>query len=88
MALASLSRIRVAIGLLPKPLRNVAVTAMEFATLDCMFPGRVLAGVGHGVQGFFAGRWRFGCRPICPLPVTGVASQHLDRWCAHGWSHS
>ena len=44
------SRIRVAIGLLPVPLRNVGVAAMEIATLDRLFPGRFAAGIGHGVQ--------------------------------------
>jgi len=49
-ALAWTSHIRVGIGLLPVPLRNVAVTAMEIATLARLFPGRLVAGVGHGVQ--------------------------------------
>ncbi|MFI8190976.1 LLM class flavin-dependent oxidoreductase [Streptomyces sp. NPDC085946] len=49
-ALAWTERIRVGVGLLPVPLRNVAVTAMETATLHRMFPGRASVGVGHGVQ--------------------------------------
>ena len=49
-ALAWTERLRVGVGLLPVPLRNVALTAMEVATLDRMFPGRALVGVGHGVQ--------------------------------------
>ena len=47
--LATTSRVTVAIGLLPVPLRNVALTAMELATLSRLFPGRLMAGVGHGV---------------------------------------
>ena len=47
--LATTSRITVGIGLLPVPLRNVALTAMEIATLSRLFPGRLIAGVGHGV---------------------------------------
>lgn len=43
-------RITVGIGLLPVPLRNVALTAMELASLHRLFPGRVVAGIGHGVQ--------------------------------------
>ena len=50
VALANAERLRVGIGLLPVPLRNVALTAMEAATLERMFPGRVSLGVGHGVQ--------------------------------------
>jgi alkanesulfonate monooxygenase SsuD/methylene tetrahydromethanopterin reductase-like flavin-dependent oxidoreductase (luciferase family) len=47
--LAATSHVRVGIGLLPVPLRNVALTAMEIATLGRLFPGRLTAGVGHGV---------------------------------------
>ncbi|NUS27087.1 MAG: LLM class flavin-dependent oxidoreductase, partial [Streptomyces sp.] len=49
-ALAWTERIRIGVGLLPVPLRNVAITAMEVASLDRMFPGRAVVGVGHGVQ--------------------------------------
>ena len=49
-ALAWTERLHVGVGLLPVPLRNVAVTAMEMATLHRLFPGRVKVGVGHGVQ--------------------------------------
>ncbi|MFC3575895.1 LLM class flavin-dependent oxidoreductase [Streptomyces yaanensis] len=49
-ALAWTERLRVGVGLLPVPLRNVAVTAMEAATLHRLFPGRAILGVGHGVQ--------------------------------------
>ncbi|MFF4251500.1 LLM class flavin-dependent oxidoreductase [Streptomyces sp. NPDC001663] len=49
-ALAWTERVRVGVGLLPVPLRNVAITAMEIAALHRMFPGRPVVGVGHGVQ--------------------------------------
>ncbi|MFF9027853.1 LLM class flavin-dependent oxidoreductase [Streptomyces iakyrus] len=49
-ALAWTERVRVGVGLLPVPLRNVAITAMEAASLHRMFPGRAILGVGHGVQ--------------------------------------
>jgi alkanesulfonate monooxygenase SsuD/methylene tetrahydromethanopterin reductase-like flavin-dependent oxidoreductase (luciferase family) len=49
-ALAWSERLRVGVGLLPVPLRNVAIAAMEIATLHRLFPGRVRVGVGHGVQ--------------------------------------
>ncbi len=48
-ALAWSERVRVGMGLFPAPLRNVAMTAMELATLHRLFPGRVRPGVGHGV---------------------------------------
>lgn len=53
-ALASTSRLAVGVGLLPVPLRNVALAAMEVATLERMFPGRLRVGVGHGVQSWMA----------------------------------
>ena len=40
----------VGVGVLPAPLRNVVITAMEIATLEAMFPGRLRVGIGHGVQ--------------------------------------
>jgi alkanesulfonate monooxygenase SsuD/methylene tetrahydromethanopterin reductase-like flavin-dependent oxidoreductase (luciferase family) len=53
-ALAWTSRLTIAVGLLPAPLRNVALTAMEVATLERLFPGRLKVGVGHGVQAWMA----------------------------------
>ncbi|MET7393063.1 LLM class flavin-dependent oxidoreductase [Dactylosporangium sp. NPDC005572] len=49
-ALAWSTSLRVGVGLLPVPLRNVALTGMEVATLSRLFPGRAFVGVGHGVQ--------------------------------------
>ena len=48
-ALAWTERLRIGIGIAPMPLRNVALTAMEIATVERIFPGRLLPGVGHGV---------------------------------------
>ncbi|MGI3785008.1 MAG: LLM class flavin-dependent oxidoreductase [Janthinobacterium lividum] len=64
VALASTTRIRVGIGLMPTPLRNVALTAMEVATLARLFPGRLLPGVGHGVQEWMG---QVGARARSPL---------------------
>jgi alkanesulfonate monooxygenase SsuD/methylene tetrahydromethanopterin reductase-like flavin-dependent oxidoreductase (luciferase family) len=50
VALSASERLVVGVGLIPAPLRNVASTAMEFATLEAMFPGRIRIGIGHGVQ--------------------------------------
>jgi 5,10-methylenetetrahydromethanopterin reductase len=65
-ALAWTSRIRVGIGLMPAPLRNVALTAMEIATLERLFPGRVIPGIGHGVQDWMA---QAGARVASPLTL-------------------
>ncbi|GAA4421828.1 LLM class flavin-dependent oxidoreductase [Georgenia halophila] len=48
-ALSWSDRLRVGIGILPVPLRNPALTAMEIATLSRLFPGRFVPGLGHGV---------------------------------------
>jgi alkanesulfonate monooxygenase SsuD/methylene tetrahydromethanopterin reductase-like flavin-dependent oxidoreductase (luciferase family) len=53
-ALAWTDRLQVGIGLLPVPLRNPALAAMEIATLARMFPGRFLPGLGHGVLEWMA----------------------------------
>jgi alkanesulfonate monooxygenase SsuD/methylene tetrahydromethanopterin reductase-like flavin-dependent oxidoreductase (luciferase family) len=65
-ALAWTTRLRVGIGLMPVPLRNVALTAMELATLDRMFPGRARVGVGHGVQSWMA---QVGARAESPITL-------------------
>lgn len=65
-ALAWTRRVRVCVGVLPTPLRNVALTAMETATLERMFPGRVALGIGHGVQTWMG---QVGARPASPLTL-------------------
>jgi alkanesulfonate monooxygenase SsuD/methylene tetrahydromethanopterin reductase-like flavin-dependent oxidoreductase (luciferase family) len=65
-ALAWTERVRVGVGLLPVPLRNVAVTAMEAATLHRMFPGRAILGVGHGVQDWMG---QVGARAESPVTL-------------------
>jgi alkanesulfonate monooxygenase SsuD/methylene tetrahydromethanopterin reductase-like flavin-dependent oxidoreductase (luciferase family) len=71
-ALAWSERLRVGVGLLPVPLRNVAVTAMEAASLHRMFPGRAQLGVGHGVQDWMG---QVGARAESPLTLL---REHLD----------
>jgi alkanesulfonate monooxygenase SsuD/methylene tetrahydromethanopterin reductase-like flavin-dependent oxidoreductase (luciferase family) len=59
-------RLTVGIGLLPMPLRNVALAAMEVAGLDRMFPGRFVIGLGHGVQDWMG---QAGARVTSPLTL-------------------
>lgn len=75
-ALAWTRQIRVGIGLMPVPLRNVALCAMEIATLDGMFPGRVVPGVGHGVQPWMA---QVGARVGSPLSLLREYAEALRR---------
>lgn len=65
-ALAWTERIEVRVGLMPVPLRNVALTAMESATLDRLFPGRFRPVVGHGVQDWMQ---QVGARSSAPLTL-------------------
>ena len=48
------TRLRVGVGLLPVPLRNPALAAMEIATLARLFPGRLTVTLGHGVLDWMA----------------------------------
>lgn len=64
--LAWTTHLRVGIGVAPMPLRNVAITAMEIATLDRLFPGRLIPGVGHGVLPWMA---QVGARVASPLTL-------------------
>lgn len=65
-ALAWSSSLQVGIGLLPVPLRNPALTAMEIATLARMFPGRLLPGLGHGVLDWMG---QVGARVASPMTL-------------------
>ena len=57
--LASTTGITVGIGIMPAGARNVCFAAMELATLAQLHPGRVVAGIGHGMPGWMrdAGAW-------------------------------
>jgi len=71
-ALAWTDRLRVGVGALPVPLRAVTLTAMEAATLHRMFPGRLVVGVGHGIQEWMG---QAGVRAGSPLTLL---REHLD----------
>jgi 5,10-methylenetetrahydromethanopterin reductase len=64
--LAATERIVVGIGIMPAGARNVAFAAMEIATLAQLFPGRLIAGIGHGMPDWMrdAGAW-----PASPLTL-------------------
>lgn len=65
-ALAVTSRLRVGIGISPAPLRNPMLLAMELGNLARVHPGRLAAGIGHGV-----GDWmrQAGAAPPSPLAL-------------------
>ncbi|TCM41630.1 LLM class flavin-dependent oxidoreductase [Kribbella sp. VKM Ac-2568] len=63
-ALSVTERLTVGLGIVPAVARTAAVTAMEFATLCALGPGRFLPGIGHGVQVWMD---QMGVRPKSPL---------------------
>jgi alkanesulfonate monooxygenase SsuD/methylene tetrahydromethanopterin reductase-like flavin-dependent oxidoreductase (luciferase family) len=65
-ALAWTTSLRVGIGVLPVPLRNVASAAMDAAMLHRLFPGRVTIGVGHGIQSWMG---QAGAAPESPMTL-------------------
>ncbi len=69
-ALARTESLTVGIGILPAVARNPAITAMELATLAQLAPGRLLAGIGHGVQEWME---QMGARTPSPLTTLDEA---------------
>lgn len=63
-ALARTNGLTVGLGILPAVARNPAITAMEVATLANLAPGRLIAGIGHGVQSWME---QIGARTPSPL---------------------
>ena len=66
VALGATERLRVGIGITPAPLRSPALLAMELATLARVFPGRLVAGIGHGVREWMTS---VGAAPRSPLAL-------------------
>ncbi|NNN34553.1 LLM class flavin-dependent oxidoreductase [Streptomyces sp. S3(2020)] len=66
VALGATRRLRVGIGIAPAPLRSPALLAMELATLARVFPGRLVAGIGHGVREWME---QAGVAPRSPLAL-------------------
>jgi alkanesulfonate monooxygenase SsuD/methylene tetrahydromethanopterin reductase-like flavin-dependent oxidoreductase (luciferase family) len=76
-ALAATERLRVGIGIAPVALRNPALLAMELAMLERSAPGRVVAGVGHGVPEWMAQVGASTPRKLALLEETIVAVRGL-----------
>jgi 5,10-methylenetetrahydromethanopterin reductase len=72
VAAASTETLTVGIGILPAAFRNPALAAMELANLARTFPGRILAGFGHGVAGWVR---QVGAEHPSPLAVLGETVQ-------------
>jgi 5,10-methylenetetrahydromethanopterin reductase len=65
-ALSWTSSVRVGLGLMPVPLRNPALAAMEVATLARLFPGRFVPAAGHGVLAWME---QVGARAASPMTL-------------------
>jgi alkanesulfonate monooxygenase SsuD/methylene tetrahydromethanopterin reductase-like flavin-dependent oxidoreductase (luciferase family) len=76
IALASTEHITVGIGLMPAPLRQVALTAMEISALQGAFPGRFVPVIGHGVQSWMA---QLGVKPASMLTLLAEYADALRR---------
>ena len=75
-ALTSTERLTVGLGIVPAVARTAAVTAMEFATLEALGPGRFLPGIGHGVQSWMG---QMGVRPKSPLTALDEVTTSVTR---------
>jgi 5,10-methylenetetrahydromethanopterin reductase len=79
MALAATERLRVGIGIAPVPLRNPALLAMELATVARVHPGRLVAGLGHGVTEWMRQVGAEPARKLAALEETLQATRGLLR---------
>jgi 5,10-methylenetetrahydromethanopterin reductase len=75
-ALAVTESIGVGVGLLPVPVRNPAIAAMEIATLARMHPGRFELTLGHGVPDWMR---QIGALPAKRLTALGETATAIRR---------
>jgi 5,10-methylenetetrahydromethanopterin reductase len=76
-ALAATDHVAVGLGIAPAVVRNPAIAAMEIAGIARMFPGRFVAGFGHGVAAWMK---QIGALPdsqLAALEETMVAVRRL-----------
>ncbi|AGL17381.1 LLM class flavin-dependent oxidoreductase [Actinoplanes sp. N902-109] len=79
LALAATTGLRVGIGIAPVPLRNPVLLAMEIATLARVHPGRLVAGLGHGIPEWMRKAGAEPARKLAALEETIVAVRALLR---------
>ena len=86
-ALATTERLTVGLGILPAVVRTAALTAMEIATLASIAPGRVVGGIGHGVQSWMAQMGVATSSPLTTLDEVVTSVRRLlrgERVTVHG----
>src|SRR3954468_15680920 len=77
LALGATPTLRVGLGIAPVALRNAALLAMEVGNLARVHPGRVAAGVGHGVPEWMRQVGAEPARKLARLEETIVAVRGL-----------
>ena len=77
VALAATRALRVGLGIAPVALRNAALLAMEIGNLARVHPGRLAAGVGHGVPEWMRKVGAEPARKLAMLEETIVAVRGL-----------
>jgi 5,10-methylenetetrahydromethanopterin reductase len=75
-ALAATERIPIGLGVVSAMVRHPALLAMEVATLDRMFPGRLHPGIGTGVPAWMR---QMGVKPKSPLSALRESVTSLRR---------
>jgi 5,10-methylenetetrahydromethanopterin reductase len=75
--LAATDGVAVGHGIAPAPFRNPAALAMEWATLAEFYPGRFIAGIGHGVQEWMGQIGDRVASPLTLLEETTIAVRRL-----------
>ncbi|GAA4545766.1 LLM class flavin-dependent oxidoreductase [Amycolatopsis samaneae] len=75
--LAATGTIPVGVGVLPAVARNPAIAAMELATLAALHPGRLIAGIGHGVPAWMRQIGAYPASPLTALEETLTAIRRL-----------
>lgn len=79
VALAATEEIPIGLGVVAGAARHPAVTAMEFATLSDAYPGRFMAGLGHGSPGWVRQMGLEAASPLRSLrEVTSTIRRLLD----------
>jgi alkanesulfonate monooxygenase SsuD/methylene tetrahydromethanopterin reductase-like flavin-dependent oxidoreductase (luciferase family) len=75
-ALGATTTLPLGLGIVAASTRHPSLTAMEIATLDGMFPGRVYGGIGHGVPHWLD---QMGLRPDKPMTALRQALDTVRR---------
>ena len=77
VALQATERIPVGLGIISAVVRHPAVTAMEISTMARLFPGRLMAGIGHGVPAWTQQMGLYPPSPLTAMRETMTAIRRL-----------